>query len=490
MNRMTVQHLTVLALFGAALALRPGLAGAVTVDWGVKLKAAALTEDAPDPDAPSSDESTEAYLDVQPQLHTQFTPDFSHFIRLQAFLPSGRVTSNEQEDPEVVETYGALREFWFEFGGITSYPGEVLRLGLQRLRDPDGLWYDRDIESVRWIFDTTLFQFQAGAAKQYQIYRTDDSELSESQKDRAYGFLGVSTQWVPRNFIGARLAYATDQKELPPAGTTLETDGGSTLDPISGVTFDTYREPEVRDYGWVGVFLDNDFYDWERAPGLAYRLEIMGLRGQAERVDVVDPAPDSPGTPGQTGAVQSRDVDAVGADAGLRVRFPGAFPLQVGGGYAYGEGGEDDNGSHNFRQTGLQSNRSRFTGTRTIVNRFNEALRADLTNLRAIAAYVSLPLADWDFSLVAHRFERDDPTQRVYTDGVDIDPVNKTSTDLGNAWDAVVTWHFKGQVTGYSLEDDRRSNLRLRAAEFTPGDAYGPNADKQRRVLLEGTLWF
>lgn len=469
------------ALVAATLAFLPAAATAVEADFGVKLKAGGLSEDSRD--LQETGEGTEAsFLDVQPQLHTMFSDNFSHFVRMQAFIPSDMVTADEQGEPVDVETYAALREFWFEFGGITSYPGEAIRLGLQRLREPGGLWYDRDIETARWIFDTTLFQFEMGAAKAFNNYRTDDVELPESQKDRAYGFLGIGTQWVPGNYIGARAAYATDQRELPANGTQTELRSTST-DPDTGATINHWGEPEVRDYAWVGVFLDNRFYDWERGPGLSYRVELIGMTGSRE-YSAVDPA---------TGVVTgqaSEDVDALGGEAGLRARFPDAFPLTLGAAYAFGQGGSDANGSHQFRQTGLQSNRSRFTGTRTMVNRFNEALQADLTNLRVSQAFLSLPLSRFDFSLVGSSFKRDDVGAGVSTDGIDARPT-RPSSDLGTGADAVITFYFAQLIRQeFAAEDDTRSNIRLRASRFSPGDAYEPGLADQVRVLLEGTLWF
>lgn len=469
-------------LFATGVALAPPAADA-SADWSLKIRAGGLTEEARDLGTRGEGETREGYIDVQPQLLTQFTTNFAHFIRLQGFLPSGMVVQNEYDEPVPMESYAALREFWFEYGGITSYPGEVLRLGLQRLKEPDGLWWDRDIESARWIFDTTLVQFQMGAAKQFRAWRTDEVELPESQRDRAYGFIGVGTQWLPRQFVGVRAAYAADQQPLPPQGSQTELES-STTDPDTGATVNDWDEPEQRRYTWVGAFLGNRFYEWERGPGIAYRLEVIGLVGSRDYV-VADPAT------GTVAATESQDVNALAADAGLRVRFPNPFPLTFGTGYAFGQGGRDDNGSHVFRQTGLQSNRSRFTGTRTLVNRFNEALQADLSNLRVLTAYVSLPLTDWDFSLVGHRFERDDPASPVYTDGIDArpDPAS-TSNDLGIGWDVVLTRHFDRVLQTYVADEDSRSNIRLRASRFEPGAAYGTQLKDQVRVLLEATWWF
>lgn len=477
---------TLFLLMLAAGGLLAAPAAIAETDWGLKIKAGTLNEEARDLGTTDEEsaEIRETYVDVQPQLLTRFSPNFAHFVRLQGFLPSGIVVENQYDEPVPQESYAAVREFWIEYGGITSYPGEAVRLGLQRLREPDGLWWDRDIESARWIFDTTLFQFQMGAAKQFNTYRSDEVELPQSQRDRAYGFAGIGTQWLPRNFVGMRAAYAVDQKELPPTGSQMELESTQT-DPLTGAPVNNWDEPEQRRFGWVGAFLDNRFYEWERGPGLAYRVELIGLLGRREAV-VVDEGS------GVVTGTENQDVEALAGDAALRARLPDPFPLIFGAAYAYGEGGKDHNGSHTFRQTGLQSNRSRFTGTRTMVNRFNEALQADLSNLRVVTAFLALPLLDWDLSVVGHRFERVDAETPVFTDGVDVQPSRTNpSLDLGTAWDLVITRHFDRQMQrGYVAEDDSRSNLRLRASRFSPGAAYGEQLKDQTRVVLEGTLWF
>lgn len=467
-------------LLGAALAALPiHSAKAVESDLALKLKAGLLTEDARDLTEQSEDTQA-SFLDLQPQLLTRFSDSFAHFVRLQAFVPSDMVTQTEQDEPVEMEAFAALREFWFEYGGITDYPGEFVRLGLQRLREPGGMWWDRDIETARWVFDTTLFQFEMGGAKAFNAYRSDEVELSQSQRDRAYGFLGVGTQWLPKQFVGVRAAYATDQRELPALGTQMVQNGTAT-DPLTGNRY--WNEPEQRDYGWVGVYLDNKFYQWDRGPGLSYRAEVIGMTGSREFV-VTDPAT------GVVTGTRSQDVTALGGEAGLRARLADAFPLVFGSAYAFGQGGDDANGSRVFRQTGLQSNRSRFTGTRTMVGRFNEAYQADLSNVRVFTAYVALPLSSFDFSLIGSRFDREDAGSPIYTDGVDARPAN-SSSDLGTGVDAIVTWHF-AQVIGQTFvaENDTRSNVRLRASRFAPGEAYAANLGDQNRVVLEGTLWF
>lgn len=455
---------------GMSLAAAAIPAAALETDFSFKLKAAGLWEGPRDLGLLGRDETTEAYLDVQPALHLQFSPNFASYVRVQGFAPTGRVVQRENTEPVRTKAYGQLRELWLEFGGITTYPGEVLRLGLQRVRDPDGLWYDRDIESVRWIFDTTLLQAQLGVAQQFETYRTDNNDLPGSQKDRAYAFAGISGQWLPRNYAGVRVAYAGDHGDAPAAGATLQPDD----------------KLEDRRYTWAGVHFHNGYYALESDNWFAYWAEVVGLFGSQEDV-VLDPLT---GTP--TGATTADDVRAYGGDAGARVRVSQSFPLQIGAHYALGQGGRKGGDSRTFRQTGLQSNRSRFTGTRSIIHRFNEALDADLQNLSVITAYLSLPIGRWDASLVGHRFRRDDSEENISVSGIDVDPLTGpgASNDIGDAADLIVTCYFDRRGNEHTPGEDVRDNVRLRGSAFRPGDAYGSGLDDQFKVTLETTLWF
>jgi alginate production protein len=449
---------------------------------GTKVKTALYGEDARDLGTPAPGSTPEearsaTYLDLSPYLHLQFGDDTAFYVRTQLFAAAGdEVVQNEDEQPVASEQYAALRELWLEFGGITSFPGEVLRLGLQRVKEQDGLWWDRDIESLRWIFDTTLVQAQLGVAEQFDTWRSDDVELSPSQRDRAYVFGSLGRQWRPGHFYGVRAAYAQDHGRLPETGSTVGPD----------------TKTRERDYLWVSLRTDNGFYDPRNTTTMVYWLEAIGLGGRRESAQVSEPAPDDPTAPppGVVLGTDKTNVAALAGDAGLRLRLPLIFPLNVGAVAGFAQGERVGDNSHVFEQTGLESNRSRFTGTRTLINRFNEALAADWSNLIDAGGFVSMPYELADFSVVYHRFLRHKGDEPFTADGIDAVPVNN-SRDLGEGWDFVATRFFRdfgSQVAGE--DEDQRSNLRVRASQFKPGAAYGDAVRDQYRVMLELTLWF
>ena len=446
---------------------------------GTKMKGALTGENERDlgMSGTPEEERNAGYLELTPYLHLQFGEDAAAvYVRGQLFSSAGdAVVQNEDEQPVASEQYAALREAWLEFGGITSFPGEVLRLGLQRVKEQDGLWWDRDVESLRWIFDTTLVQSQIGVAEQFGTWRTDDVELSPSQRDRAYVFATMARQWRPGHFHGVRAAYAQDHGALPQAGTVVEPD----------------TKTRQREYLWVALRTENGFYDPRNPVPLVYWAEAIVLGGRRESAQVTEPDPADPAAPPPTVTGTSKEeVSALAGDVGLRLRLPLIFPLNLGGMASFAQGERAGDSVHVFEQTGLESNRSRFTGTRTLLNRFSEALAADWSNLFATSAFLSMPYELADFSVVFHRFRRHEGDVGFSADGIDAQPVTN-SRDLGTAIDLVATRFFRGFGSQLAGEDeDQRSNIRVRASRFEPGAAYGDAVKDQYRVALEVTLWF
>jgi alginate production protein len=437
-----------------------------------KLRLGGLFEGERDLGLGLADDTGEAFADAQGSFYFRSTDEFAALMRVQGFAPSGELVVNDEDRARRSESYVALRELWIENSGFTSYPGEVLRLGRQRLRDADGLWLDRDIESLRWIFDTTLVQGQIGVAESFLTFRSDDSDPSASLRDRTYAFTGLGRQWRVSHYLGARAIHAFDHVDLEEEALTEE-------------------DPKLseRRYTWLNLYAHNGYYHPDAQPGVTYSADatvLIGRREDFRAATELEPA-----------SREEFDVTAVAGDLGLRWRLPTAAPFQVGAAYAFGSGDRDDNDrSERFEQTGLHSNRSRFTGTRSPLYRYGDALQPDLSNLHIASLYLSIPQERWDASLIYHRYARHRGREAIAADGIDVQP-ETDDRDIGNGVDLAVAYYFGNPIgrgasrIGVPQEnDDTRSNLRLRASTFNPGDAFAAAADSQHRVTLELTLWF
>lgn len=464
---------------GATLAVitTPG-AQALQLEYRLKATAAGVADGGRDLGLTGADATREGYLDVTPWVHLQFNDDWAAFVRARGYLPTGSLLQPGNDDDGSTITdkgFVGLREAWVEYGGLTSYPGEVLRVGRQRIRNDDAQFIDQDIEAARWIFDTTKLDAQLGVAHAFSGYRSDNADVPRERDDRTYWFGQIDWDWQARQRIGIRAMHAVDEQHEPAIGEPL----------------DPRRRATTGDLSWIGVYADSHAWDWRalRPDGdpFAYWGSVTLLTGDRER-PVVDAA---------TGPVSGR-VDegarAWAADTGVRARIAG--PLKIGAAYSYSGGGSGDEADRQYEQSGVQSNYSRYTGTRSLIYRYNEAYRPETGNLETIAGFASLSTAAYDASLIYQRIRRPQADSPVVTDGVRVSP-SVESQDLGQGVDLVMTRYFSlkrpfaDDLPEYTPSDDAAAqSLRLRASWFDPGKAYGPAADADYRVMMEMTLWY
>ncbi len=344
-------------------------------------------------------------------------------------------------------------------------PGEQLRFGRQRLRSDDGMWRDTNIEALNWSFDTTLLKADLGVAQRFSEYRTDLTELAPEDKHRTHVYGNVATQWTPGHWVGLRAHHTHDS--------------GSLKNP--GERVDALDKTRTGDLTWLGLEANSDAYNWRNDHTVNYWGSLTWLTGNRDTLSsqLVGDEQVATGT-------RSGDVNAWATDLGIRLRLDPNW--QVGAAYARGSGGGSD-GSNNFEQTGLESNRSNFTGTRSRVHRFGEAFRGELGNLQAATLFASWQLReDYDASFIYHKFWRVDGEQNIGSSGINAvvndDGINRPlvngEKDLGQEMDVVVTKYFKQGLLPASLSqsiDEPSALVRLRAGVFKPGDAYGKEAD-------------
>ncbi len=190
----------------------------------------------------------------------------------------------------------------------------------------------------------------------------------------------------------------------------------------------------------------------------------------------------------------ARRIDAEGRPqvdlAGLRYSLDENW--KVGGAYARGSGGGNDGRSEQFMQTGLESNRSSFTGVESRLHRFGEAFRGELSNLQVASAFASWKLReDYDASLVYHRFWRIDEQQDVGQSGI-VAPLQNGEKDIGQEVDLVLTKYLRQGLLPASMSehlDDRSALVRLRGGVFKPGDAYAGGTDSLMHRAFVDFIW-
>ena len=469
---MTLNKAVTTFLIAAGALSAPGLRAeeGARFDYGVNFKLTAQSTE--DLDLGTRDEGDFNGLGfgVRPWLLAQ-RGDWSGYVLGEAFaatdvLESSQVAGDDIDAGDTRErddSFLALHEFWVDYGGLTAYPQESLRFGRQRIRADDGLWWDTNIEALRWNFETTLLDAHIGVAERFSDYRTDLHDLAPQDEDRQHFMGDISTQWRPGHWAGLKLHHSRDDGSL--AGV------GERVDELSK----TYKG----DITWLGAELNGDFFNPRSSAPLNYWVALTGMQGDAELLQTSSAS-------GERRALGSRDQDLDGWAIDLGLRWNIDEHWRLGGTLTRASGGGDADDSEQFLQTDLQSNRARFTGTRSSVHRFGEAYRGELNNLQAASLFGSWILdKKYDASIVYHRFWRvDEDLDSASGLSVGLEPGDK---DLGQEVDLVLTRYFDRAELGVVEADS--ALVRLRGGLFLPGDAFPSGTDSTMHRVMLDLIW-
>ena len=457
-------------------------------NFGLETKITAQSEDDRDLGTRSGGDVNGIGLDLRPWVYGE-RGNWSAYAMGQAVTSSDIIETDtlQQSDTEQNsssdarkqdKSYLALREFWVGYKGFTAYPGEQLKFGRQRLRNDDGTWRDTNIEALAWTFDTTLLKANLSAAERFSEYRTDLTELAPEDKDRLHLFGDISAQWTPGQWVGLRAHQAHADGSLKHQGEEV----------------DALDEAQNGDLTWLGLEANSDAYNYRNTHTVNYWASVTGMSGKRDKL-----ATSTVDGRNLAGAKASDDVDGWATDLGVRLRLDPNW--QVGAAYS--------RASANYQQTGLESNRSNFTGTRSRVHRFGEAFRGEMQNIQSASLFGSWQLRDeYDASLVYHKFWRVDGNKPIGASGINAVQNNEDPTDallastalpmmdgkkdLGQEMDLVVTKYFKQGLLPAALSqsiDEPSALVRFRGGVFKPGDAYGKGVDSYMHRAFVDVIW-
>jgi len=410
------------------------------------------------------------YLNLSPRVSVEINREWTFYFRGRAFLPSGDVVDNDETQSTLqreTKSFVKLDEAWLRYSGFTSYPGESIRIGHQFVRENDRSWLGRDVDAIYWVINTTRFTSSVGVLYQFSPYRSDGIELPPEQRQRVYGHGNFAIDWIPEHQAGLRGLHARDIGGLP--GINAETSADAKLEEVN--------------LTWIGVYFNNGYLIARNPNSVKYWADVTYLFG-----DTLSASLDANRA---VAGFRRQNIGAVASTVGVRWR-PGVLPISVGAEYAYSGGG----GASQYRQSGIQGNSVQFTGASASTYRYNEALRAQLGNLRIATLYASVNLPHDDFAIVMQKFSKDDRFAPIVTNNISVGTVGGSS-DIGYGIDLIASHYLPTSGLLRSLDDsgglateDPRSAVRLRASLFNPGNAYSPGSDINYRVIVEATLWW
>ena len=457
-------------------------------NFGLETKITAQSEDDRDLGTRDGGDVNGIGLDLRPWVYGE-RGNWSAYAMGQAVTSSDIIETDTLQQSDLEQnsssdarkqdkSYLALREFWVGYKGFTAYPGEQLKFGRQRLRNDDGTWRDTNIEALNWTFDTTLLKANVGAAERFSEYRTDLTELAPDDKDRLHLFGDIAAQWTPGQWVGLRAHHSQDDGSLKHQGEEV----------------DALDKTQNGDLTWLGIEANSDAYNYRNTHTVNYWASVTGMSGTRDKL-----ATSTVGGRNIAGAKTRDDVDGWATDLGVRLRLDPNW--QVGAAYS--------RASANYQQTGLESNRSNFTGTRSRVHRFGEAFRGEMQNIQSASLFGSWQLRDdYDASLVYHKFWRVDASTPIGSNGINAVQNNEDPTsgllsstslpmmdgkkDLGQEMDLVVTKYFKQGLLPAALSqfiDEPSALVRFRGGVFKPGDAYGKGVDSYMHRAFIDVIW-
>ncbi|MEZ0262233.1 MAG: alginate export family protein [Alphaproteobacteria bacterium] len=423
-----------------------------------ELRAQGIGLDNGDLDTMGSDTIGTAALEARFKVYADITEDVLFFWEGRAVASAGKAgyESNDTGSLSRGDSFLEWRQSYFQFDDIGDTPAGV-RIGRQKMRDPYGVWWNRNFDAANVYYDSTLFSGFIAGGENLMSYRTGGDDFGNNEED-VTRFLGsASWQYYYQNFLEGRIQVQNDHSDVN----------------LGDIFASDDVDSETHDLVWFGVRASGE----TRLPTtgdnkFAYRADLMAVEGDEV---VTGTAPFGPGTQ-IVNALTSRDVSGWAFDGAVDVPLPNASPI-LHFGYAFASGDEnpgtaqEDNG---FRQSGLNGNFSRFGALTENTDNYGTALRPELNNIHVLAAGATMPVFDASNAGIVYRYYRlDERATSLSANGV-ITTLNGVDRDLGQGLDLLFNVDIlkEAEITVPHVQD---MNLRSSIGVFHAGDAFGPS---------------
>ncbi|HRC26584.1 MAG TPA: hypothetical protein PKX87_04035, partial [Alphaproteobacteria bacterium] len=161
----------------------------------------------------------------------EHTPSLEGKLKIKAFLPQdisafweGRAVKTRRggtvEDDDGVQTAGNVdafaewRQSWLRFDEAFGVIPLSFQIGRQRLSEPRALWWNKNFDAARVIYDTTLFSGMFGVGEDLFSYKTSQDDFMESDEQRLRAFAEGSWLYRPDHHADLRVLYEDDHSGL------------------------------------------------------------------------------------------------------------------------------------------------------------------------------------------------------------------------------------------------------------------------------------
>lgn len=417
----------------------------------------------------------------------EHTPSLEGKLKIKAFLPQdisayweGRAVKTRRggtvEDDDGVQTAGNVdafaewRQSWLRFDEAFGIIPLSFQVGRQRVSEPRALWWNKDLDSARVMYNTTLFSGMFGIGEDLFSYKTSQDDFMESDENRMRVFAEGSWLYRPDHHADLRVLYENDHSDMESVGSLIRSND---------------RDNTDAHLVWIGGRLWGDHT--VNAPllnGLDYAVDLMGVRGTEDTLESTASA--DPAFRTVTGSSE-RDVLGWGLDASVDLALNAPWRPTVTLGYAFGSGDDDtaDGTDNGFRQTDLHGNASRIGASSSGIRNYGEALRPELTNIHVLTAGVGFPLfSASDITFLYHAYFLDEENAPLGSTAV-TGALSGTDSSLGQGLDAVANFDLSKELNmNTSLLE--QTSLRMALGAFRAGEAYTPeDGDTAVRGVME-----
>ncbi|WP_394213371.1 alginate export family protein [Enterovibrio calviensis] len=405
----------------------------------------------------NSTRETDAYqAEYTASYLTSIDPVHTTFVRASAIVTNSSVALNSLDEEIVNQTPKdedhfilRLREAWWQIAQQSGFNKDVITLGLYRVR-MSPYWIDDEIESISWQVNTTKTAWQMGLGEQLSSYNTSTT-LNVQDKGKLVLWGQVANDWAPYHSLHINSLFVTQH-------TNVNTNDIS----------NAYLGPLNGDYLWLGI---GGSHNWltldDPTSRIGYHFEVTALLGDG---DIFNNEKDM---------WQNENTSAMSVLGGLRFQ-PSAHDWFLGSTIAYASGSEDGKGT--FFQSGYESNKGTYLGTRDQAYQFNYALNASVSNLVSASLFSAYQIDEaWSVNGAVSSYVRADTTAPAYRRSRALE-TNQADRDIGTGLDLEATYRAKHF---FSLNNTIRA--KFRASRFIVGNALA-SYDDETRLHLELTM--
>jgi alginate production protein len=384
------------------------------------------------------------------QLSKHFTENVSVLSEARGFLGSGDVNLDAEEGGREAKEFIELRQLYVNYENLIK-PGIDLSLGRKRIREDTGMWWDRDYTLGELAYNRSLLSASFILGRELGSLRSDQSGFNIEDEDITHILMSSKWQWLHNHYVDMKYSHMNDRSGRSNTNLLAEDQNDSDLRDIQA--------------SWLGVAFSGLFSPNYRSD-LRYHVGFTSLSGEV--VDYTES--------GET----EKNVDSAALHIEIAAEFDVLLKPSVGMQYFKTTDNNDSRTEGRFFQTGLESNKTKLTGKREYITRFNDAYRPELSNMDVFGVYAGLSLSpSLEVNFLANRFTRVDTALDIGYSRVSSELINGQD-DLGSGFDILLSYkpQYKNQWISNSL-------IRLRLSHFSPGDAYGEGVDNQARLALE-----